>query len=745
MNESDDGKPGNYSRQDRGSREAYESYFAGMDISMRQKVALTTAHFPVRGRIADMGCGSGLGTYELACLYRDLEMVGVDINPVSVERARREYRRENLAYEVGDISGMVFPAASLDGILNSSVLHHVTSFNGFDVGRVLQTLDNQVAQLKTGGVLIIRDFVIPDGPAELLLDVPTTDGTPDGNVAELSTAALFELFARDWRGSTNLAGPLAYAPSVSTRPGFARFRLTPRAAAEFVLRKDYRADWDTELLEEYTYLSQSGFEEAFRARGLRVVVSAPLWNPWIVRHRFEGRFHLSDMAGRALPFPPTNYLIVGEKVGAGRGVALIEEQSRAPRAPRFLTLTTHRRADTGEVFELAERPHRTLDLVPWCERDDRIIVFAKKSFPRPIINARTGSSRLDGASFSGYVTEPVSSIVDSSEPMDEAALRVLAERAGLTREEIVSLGEPFHYYTSPGGVNERVLARLVRIRPRDGEPVPFPNYTEFTDAGTVRGLDAHQVLRAGHVGGMLDARLEINVYRLLRQLGVGAGPWIGAAVELTMRDALHPDIADGTDALRPPARALFEPREIASSSVFLDVREGDFAERARDDANLARARYEYVLPKRLSANTLTALPVALTTTGLYIGVEQRDLPAPQAFGGSSTISTVPAWRLPLSVTHLDELGEYLADAMLRDFGVRVVRSWPLGGTYFPTPGVTPEIVHPFAAEVELDARSVPSLKFIRLDKLADKLDAIEDAHLLIILNRALHALGHAPA
>jgi len=221
---------------------------------MQQKVALTTAHFPVRGRIADMGSGSGRGTFDLASLYDGLELVGVDVNPISVERAREKFQRANLTYVVGDISQMVFPANSLDGILDSSVLHHVTSFNNFDVNRVLTTLDNQVAQLKPGGVIIIRDFVIPDGPGQVFLDLPQTD-----------TAALFEVFAREWRSSVNPDGPVPFERFESPRDGFVRFRLTLRAAAEFVLRKDYRADWDTEVLEEYTYLSQAQFEAAFRA------------------------------------------------------------------------------------------------------------------------------------------------------------------------------------------------------------------------------------------------------------------------------------------------------------------------------------------------------------------------------------------------------------------------------------------------------------------------------------------------
>src|ERR1043165_1712718 len=135
---------GHYEKQHRGTQEDYEAYFAGMDASMQQKVALTTAHFPVRGRIADMGSGSARGTYDLACLYGGLELVGVDINPVSVEHAAREFRRPNLSYVGGDISEMVFPAESLDGILDSSVLHHVTSFNDFDVRRVFKTVANQV-------------------------------------------------------------------------------------------------------------------------------------------------------------------------------------------------------------------------------------------------------------------------------------------------------------------------------------------------------------------------------------------------------------------------------------------------------------------------------------------------------------------------------------------------------------------------------------------------------------------------
>src|SRR5262249_41080122 len=116
----------------RGDRSDYERYLSGMEASMRQKVALTAAHLLCRGTIADMGVGSGSGSLALASLYPDLEVVGVDVDPNMVALAREKHRLPNLRFEVGDIATPVFPPGSLDGVFDSSVLHHVTSFGGYD-------------------------------------------------------------------------------------------------------------------------------------------------------------------------------------------------------------------------------------------------------------------------------------------------------------------------------------------------------------------------------------------------------------------------------------------------------------------------------------------------------------------------------------------------------------------------------------------------------------------------------------
>jgi hypothetical protein len=544
--------------------------------------------------------------------------------------------------------------------------------------------------------------------------------------------ALFEIFARDWRSSVNPDGPVPFEKIASPRDGFDRFLVTLRVAAEFVLRKDYRADWDTEVLEEYTYLSQAQFEAAFRARGLRVVTSRPLWNPWIVQNRFEKKFYLSDLNDQPLPFPPTNYLIVGEKVDADESVELSETRNEVLAAPKFLKLSAYRHKETNEVFELVERPHQTIDILPWIDDEGQILVLAKKDFPRPLVNACADQVRLGGASLSGYITEPISAIVEGP-PSREAVIEILRERANLTEADLISIGEPHSYYTSPGGINELVMACLVEVRPQSSLHAVFPNYTSFRSAGTVRALDAQQVLRASHVGGMFDARLEINIYRLLHELQRSHGPWIGAPIKLT-EQAFEPDSA--SDVLAP--HSAFDSCELPAGPHFLSIREGTFLERTRSGEVVSEVAFEYVVPQKLSLSTVTVVPVVKTERSTYVGVELRDLPAVQSFAGSSRILTIPSWRLPLSLQSIGELPSFVTAALHRDFRLTVRNTWELGGPYFSSPGVTPEVVYPFVVEVE--ARDTASSPLQFTDLLDINPDQLHDAHLLIATHRLRHAL-----
>src|SRR6185312_3330237 len=105
---------------------------------------------------------------------------------------------------------------------------------------------------------------------------------------------------------------------------------------------------------------------------------------------------------------------------------------------------------------------QTVDILPWIDDDSQILVLAKKGFPRPLVNAR--AERIAGASLSGYITEPISAIVEGP-PSRDAIVDILRERANLSEADLISIGKPHSYFTSPGGINELVMAYLVQVRP----------------------------------------------------------------------------------------------------------------------------------------------------------------------------------------------------------------------------------------------------------------------------------------
>jgi len=71
-------------------------------------------------RCIDLGCGTGAFTTALRSF--DLDLVGMDISPVSIEKANRGAQGER--YVVGDICATGFPDNSQDIVVYSGVLHH---------------------------------------------------------------------------------------------------------------------------------------------------------------------------------------------------------------------------------------------------------------------------------------------------------------------------------------------------------------------------------------------------------------------------------------------------------------------------------------------------------------------------------------------------------------------------------------------------------------------------------------------
>lgn len=720
-----------YDKQARGGSSAYAEYFGGMDKSMAQKVAYVSAYLPTRGILADMGSGSGKGSYDLARLFTDLHIVGVDIAKEATQYAAQTHKLPNLEFKQGDIAEENFPESSLDAIVNSSVLHHVTSFNNFQLQKIYRLLDNQTRSLKEGGVLVIRDFVAPDSDKEVLLELPQSDGYTE----KISTAELFEKFCRTFKCAAYRNSNIPFR-KISETDNTATYRVSLRPATEFMLRKDYRKDWDVELLEEYLYFSRVQFEEEFHRRNLRILLSKPIVNDWIIENRWQGKVRLFDIDGAEIGFPPTNYVIVGEKVSPDQGVVIRESSSEALEIPSFLKLEHFRHSGTGAIWDLVSRPHQTIDIVPWFRDAGEIFIVGRSRYPRPIINSKWKDAPLGAVYTSGYVNEPITAVLTTGKITPEFIKQTMLERAGILAEHIQNISsDELIFYPSPGGVDEVVNSCLVEIKPQWEFTAPKPIATE-----TIRAFHAQQLLRTAQIGGMLDARLELNLYQLFLNENVPLDPWIGVALPLskTPSNPLSQEPMTSS-AIKRPFETTDETNK--SPNVYLTIRHGHFEELRADDTVIKTWDLEYVLPKVKSTNTLLALAVGTDGKTSSLLIEERELPIAQKGFGNAVFWDMPGWRLPKNITNEHGAMLFLRERMRGEHGISVSSIKLIDGTYMPSTGTTPEAVMFAALSLEDNANLPKNLFWVPLDELLKKRKEIRDGHLLIALFRAAHALG----
>jgi hypothetical protein len=345
-------------------------------------------------------------------------------------------------------------------------------------------------------------------------------------------------------------------------------------------------------------------------------------------------------------------------------------------------------------------------------------VIARVSYPRPILAVATGG--IDGSRAPHYVTEPLS-VIARDEPAGRTVEDAL-ERHGIPPTQLRGFRPGGIYYPSPGGLQEEVRALLVEIDP----VAATPNH--------LRAIDALELLRAAQVGGLPDARLELNVYELLAQLGRDPGPWIGETLALGEAESVEPTTLG---ALRQrPARRRFE--RIAESRDFLELVCMRFDELDATGRAVASRTLEFVRPKPLSSLTVVTAPLLRREAEIYFGVDDDDLPAAQSFNGNSQLLVAPAWRLPHAVTSIRAARAWILERLAVDYGLSWGETWDLGGRYHPSPGATPEVVYPMAVEVLAPGHK---LHWVTLRELAHERSDLVDGHLRIVALRAAHALG----
>ena len=699
-----------------------QKYVVEMPEYITTKAALISAHFllPAGSKIVDMACGKGEISYVLAQLNPRAEIIGIDRDPAAIEFARRTFRLPNLSFRIDDIGIDDFPDGSIEGIVNSNVFHRIYSASSYNAGDVSSLMERQIRKLKPGGTMLVRDFMKPPDDEYVLLELP--DAPSHGTTIE--TLSLAELLIR----FSQTARPLAMGCEgffleelAPNREKTRLFRLPHKWALEFVYRKEYREQWDHELKKEYTFFTWQDYRREFARCGMRMVYSAPYWNPWVLKHSFYKRFQLYTEQGVAMSPPATNYFIVAQKM-TDRQSLVLEERRPSQLPASELEVITVRDKKSGRIHELVRRPGERCDIIPYrLTRDGRLVIYVRSGYPRPIVNAvYRGNANLDGKRWSGHLVEPITmNTVDMTDDIESNKDKIIAfadlyASLKVTKKDSLYVGAA--WYPAPDRIDEAIEPVFMEVYDpeRTTWPIKGASNIGFVEAGTIIELDAGDIIRASQVGLLPEPRLELHAFELMQRYGIAAPGWIGEKIPIPGASKLK-DVGDPEEMLAELEETEFETEKgkakhlKAVRSTF--VEEGKVGSAMR---GLASKDVEFIVTDDGIENIAVVLPMTKGwDNSVMIAVEAQMLPVPQRVGGVGSMLTAPSFVLPKDVKTIEAAKIYIAGK----FGVDPERVGQLGESYFTHIGVSPQRVYPFMIATDGELR-VTHRKYVHMKRLA---------------------------
>lgn len=318
-----------------GSRN-YSAYAYGMGNSDIIELKYKDIAWAIRpGRIVDEGCADGRLLERIATDFPDSDLIGIEITGEFIARALERQRAGAFGgsfvhFHQRNITQPLFQPDSIDTTICNSTLHELWSYND-GAATMRAYLAEKFRQSRPGGRLLIRDVVGPEEKARPVFlwlndadgsnaDPHATFATPAALAAHLerlSTHARFLRFARDFHHPIDAGTPI-------DGPGGKGFLLPLADAVEFITKKDYTANWASEMHERFAFWDFGEWKAALTVAGFRVLEnpnqpaqsSRVYTNPWIVEKRWQGKVALYAPSGdgwEALPWPPTTVILAGEK------------------------------------------------------------------------------------------------------------------------------------------------------------------------------------------------------------------------------------------------------------------------------------------------------------------------------------------------------------------------------------------------------------------------------------------------
>lgn len=311
----------------------YNVYVRQMDDIAELKYRETKSY--VRpGRIGDIGCAVG-SWIKQACKddrLRESDFYGIEVArhlfDICTQRKHNgEFVNPFVFFSQRNaVTGLVFDAASMNTIHTSSLTHEIESYGSRE--DLLQFIRNRYRELTNGGIWINRDVVGPEQKDKgVLMKLNKSDGRNadyDRDFTDrqklrdylsgLSTYGRFLRFAMDFRKAEGYT--LSYA--LLTIDDEEYIELTLKDACEFMSRKDYIDNWQSEMHETFCFWDFNEWTSTLEQAGFKISTGSRAYtNEWIVENRLKGKVELFDMDADGLApmnYPVTNMILLAEKV-----------------------------------------------------------------------------------------------------------------------------------------------------------------------------------------------------------------------------------------------------------------------------------------------------------------------------------------------------------------------------------------------------------------------------------------------
>jgi SAM-dependent methyltransferase len=310
----------------------YNIYVRQMDEIAEMKYK-ETASFIQAGRIGDIGCAVG-SWIRLSCLddrFRESDFYGIEVSRHLYEicqqrKSNGEFKNPFVFFaQRNAVKGLAFEKESMNTIHTSSLTHEIESYGSR--ADLLQFIKNRYDELAPGGVWINRDVVGPykkeetvymllskdDGSNEVNNKVYTDRQQLSAYLQTLSTYARFLRFAADFRKSEGYT--LKYI--IHKVDGNDYITLSMKNAAEFLSRKDYIDNWQSEMHETFCFWDYDEWQKQLQAVGFKIHQDSKSYtNDWIVKNRWEGKaalFQMKDNQLIPIEYPVTGMILIGIK------------------------------------------------------------------------------------------------------------------------------------------------------------------------------------------------------------------------------------------------------------------------------------------------------------------------------------------------------------------------------------------------------------------------------------------------